>query len=266
MPTKEELPYVSIRTDKFPTYMVRSHTDYNSTCGLCGILIDVGDWIEKLYIRKDNLNNRRPSGYWCCVICSKRPVPGLTMDGSEAIGEPRWQPRNGYFCRWNGIADTPQFYKWDGKRIHWRGSVRSTYRSYNNNDWRSSPQYDEGVKQQYTPGVGQVINTTKHNVNTGGVVNNQNQKCLTKEDIIQNICDDAIACADKQRKNSGSCTMYDALEGVREKYIGYENLVWDAGRVYSKSHGPARMIASTSPEPRTMTTNAAATMTPKRIL
>ena len=25
--------------------------------------------------------------------------------------------------------------------------------------------------------------------------------------------------------------MYNALEGVGEKYIGYEDLVWDAGRV-----------------------------------
>eukprot|EP00956_Cyclotella_meneghiniana_P045970 scaffold392686_cov146-Cyclotella_meneghiniana.AAC.1 len=70
-----------------------------------------------------------------------------------------------------------------------------------------SPQYGEGVKQEYNPGVGQVINATKHNVNTGGVLNNQNQKCLTKEDIIQNICDDAIAYADNQRKNSGSCSI-----------------------------------------------------------
>eukprot|EP00956_Cyclotella_meneghiniana_P001823 scaffold2004_cov63-Cyclotella_meneghiniana.AAC.2 len=173
--------------------------DYNSICGLCGIVLKVGDWIEKLYIRKDNLNNRRPSGYWCCVICPKRPVPGLTLDG----GEQRWNPRNGYFCLWNGTTDFPRYYKWDGKRQHWRGSARGTYRLYSNNDWRSSPRYDDGVKQEYSPGVGEVINTTKHNVNTSSL-----------EDIIQNICEDAIAYADKQRKNSGSCTMYEALEGV----------------------------------------------------
>eukprot|EP00956_Cyclotella_meneghiniana_P042886 scaffold249344_cov41-Cyclotella_meneghiniana.AAC.1 len=231
MPTEEELPFVSIKTSTFPTYMLRSHSDYNSLCGLCGVLIELGDWIEKLYIRKDNLKNRRPSGYWCCVDCPKQPVPGLTMVYNEAIGERHWNPRNGYFCRWNGIGDTPRFYKWDGNRTLWKGSLRCTYQPYNNNDWRSSPQYGEGVKQEYNPGVGQVINATKHNVNTSGVLNNQNQKSLTKEDIIQNICDDAITYADNQRKNSGSCSMWDALQGVKDKYSEYEDLVWDAGRV-----------------------------------
>eukprot|EP00956_Cyclotella_meneghiniana_P030297 scaffold75760_cov60-Cyclotella_meneghiniana.AAC.7 len=103
MPTKEEVPYVSIRSKGWPTYIVKSHTDYNSICGLCGIVIEVGDWIEKLYIRKDDLSNRMPSGYWCCVICSKKPVPGLTFDS----GEQRWHPRNGYFCLWNDDADIP---------------------------------------------------------------------------------------------------------------------------------------------------------------
>eukprot|EP00956_Cyclotella_meneghiniana_P015553 scaffold23869_cov35-Cyclotella_meneghiniana.AAC.1 len=131
------------------------------------------------------------------------------------------------------MGDTPTFYKWDGNRALWKGStIQSAYQPYNNNIWQSNAQYGDVVKQEYNPGVGQVINATERNVNTGGVSNNQNQKCLTKEDIIQNICDDAIAYADKQRKNSGrSCDMWDAIQGVKDNYSEYENLVWDAGRV-----------------------------------
>ena len=177
MPTAEELPLVSIRTATFPTYILRSHNDYNSTCALCGVVIKIGDWIEKLYIRKDKLRNRRPNGYWCCAICPVKEVPGLTMINQEAIGERRWMPIGGYFCRWKGMGDTPTFYKWDGNRTLWKGSmIESTHRPYNNNIWQSNAQYGEGVKQEYNPGVGQVINATERNVNTGGVLNNQDQK------------------------------------------------------------------------------------------
>ena len=177
MPTVEELPVVSIRTTTFPTYILRSHYDYNSTCALCGVVIKIGDWIEKLYIRKDKFRNRRPNGYWCCAICPVKEVPGLTMINQEAIGERRWMPIGGYFCRWKGMGDTPTFYKWDGNRTLWKGSmIESTHRPYNNNIWQSNAQYGEGVKQEYNPGVGQVINATERNVNTGGVLNNQYQK------------------------------------------------------------------------------------------
>ena len=177
MPTVEELPVVSIRTATFPTYILRSHYDYNSTCALCGVVIKIGDWIEKLYIRKDKLRNRRPNGYWCCAICPVKEVPGLTMVNQEAIGERRWMPIGGYFCRWKGMGDTPTFYKWDGNRTPWKGSIiERTYRLYNNNNWQSNAQYGDVVKQEYNPSVGQAINATERNVNTGEVLNNQNQK------------------------------------------------------------------------------------------
>jgi len=104
-----------------------------------------------------------------------KEVPGLTMINQEAIGERRWMPIGGYFCRWKGMGDIPTFYKWDGNRTLWKGSMIES-RPYNNNIWQSNAQYGEGVKQEYNPGVGQVINATERNVNTGGVLNNQYQK------------------------------------------------------------------------------------------
>ena len=98
----------------------------------------------------------------------------MTMIDREAIGERRWMPRGGYFCRWKRMGDRPTFYKWDGNRSRWNGSIIE--REYNNSIWQSNAQYGGGVKQEYNPRVGQVINATERNVNTGEVLNNQNQK------------------------------------------------------------------------------------------
>eukprot|EP00956_Cyclotella_meneghiniana_P030298 scaffold75760_cov60-Cyclotella_meneghiniana.AAC.8 len=56
------------------------------------------------------------------------------------------------------------------------GSAGGTKRVYSMKEWRSSPRYNGGVKQENSPSVGEVINTTKHNVNTSCVLNNENKK------------------------------------------------------------------------------------------
>eukprot|EP00956_Cyclotella_meneghiniana_P004588 scaffold5646_cov36-Cyclotella_meneghiniana.AAC.5 len=197
MPTKGEVPYVLIRTRGWPTYIVKSsHTD-------CGIVVKVGNWIEKLYIRKDNLNNCRPSGYWCCVICSKKPVPRLTPEG----GEQRWNPRNGYFCLWNDTTDIPRYYKWDGKRQHWLGSARSTYRVYSKNKWRSSPLIARKTKEQNGDvTTSPVVNAHQYDftINDKGQYNYD----LTRLDEYQSdgwlIKDNDVDPDDVSSKNEGS--------------------------------------------------------------